>query len=84
MASQLAGIAALPDQRSKVEQYRQALTAITASGSVAEMQAFVDHSELLLSLSCLKRLPAIQAGMQPSCSDGANMSYDLGCVVAPP
>lgn len=55
MASQLDSIAALPDQKSKLDQYRQALSAITATGSVAELQAFVDHSELL---------PCMHAGFQ--------------------
>lgn len=46
MASQLDGIAALPDQKSKVERYRDVLKEMVASRSVADLQAFVDHSEL--------------------------------------
>ncbi len=63
MTSQLDSIAALPDQKSKLDQYRQALSAIT--GSVAELQAFVDHSELLPCMhACFQYLsPHADQGM---------------------
>lgn len=49
MASQLDSVAALPDQKTKVDRYRDALNAMVASGSVADLQAFIDHSKLAMS-----------------------------------
>lgn len=43
-AQQLAAIAANPDQKAKVEQYKSALHSIVASASVEACRAFVDHS----------------------------------------
>ncbi len=50
MASRMDAIAALPDQKSKLEQYRQVLSTISTGASVADLQAFVDHSALIAQL----------------------------------
>ena len=49
MAS-LNAIAAQPDQKQKVEQYKAALQQIIASGSVQQCQQFADHSMALLEM----------------------------------
>ena len=49
MAS-LNAIAAQPDQKQKVEQYKAALQQIIASGSLQQCQQFADHSMALLQL----------------------------------
>lgn len=59
----LSAIAAQPDQKSKIEQYKTALQRMVSSGSVKECRGFADHSEdlvrnqllLLLLLLCLQR-----------------------------
>ncbi|KAK9815676.1 hypothetical protein WJX72_007876 [[Myrmecia] bisecta] len=43
MASQLDSIAALSDQKQKIEQYKAALQSILAKGEVAQCESFVDH-----------------------------------------
>ena len=43
MASQLDSIAALPDQKTKIDRYRDVLNAMVATGSVADLQAFIEH-----------------------------------------
>jgi COP9 signalosome complex subunit 4 len=43
MASQLDSIAALPDQKAKLDRYRDVLNAMVATGSVADLQAFIEH-----------------------------------------
>ena len=41
----LSAIAAQPDQKSKIEQYKAALQQIVSSGSVTDCQGFADHSK---------------------------------------
>lgn len=41
----LNAIAAQPDQKNKIEQYKTALQQIVNSGSVKECQKFADHSK---------------------------------------
>ena len=42
----LDAIAAQPDQKHKIEQYKIALQQFVSSGSVHECQGFADHSKL--------------------------------------
>ena len=44
----LNAIAAQPDQKSKIEQYKTALQQIINNGSVKECRGFADHSEDLV------------------------------------
>ena len=43
--AELEAIAAQPDQKSKIEQYKVALQQIISSGSVQQCQGFADHSK---------------------------------------
>lgn len=47
MASQLDSIAALPDQKAKIDRYRDVLNAMVATGSVADLQAFIEHGRCI-------------------------------------
>ena len=44
LAARLAAVAALPDQKQKLEEYKRQLQATLASASVEDCNAFVDHS----------------------------------------
>ena len=46
MAS-LNAIAAQPDQKQKVEQYKSALQRVISSGDLTQCQQFADHSKLI-------------------------------------
>lgn len=58
----LDGIAAQPDQKNKIEQYKAVLQHTVSSGSVKECQKFADHSNdsmhmlLMLAVMCRPRL----------------------------
>lgn len=46
----LDAIAAQPDQKNKIEQYKTVLQQIVSSGSVKECQKFADHSNDLYAV----------------------------------
>ncbi len=51
--AQLATVAALPDQKAKLEQYKALLNSILSSQSVEACNTFVDHSRCHLAACCM-------------------------------
>lgn len=47
MVDSLDAVAAMPEQKARFDAYRAALTLAVDNTSVAEIQAFIDHSEIL-------------------------------------
>lgn len=69
MAS-LEQIAALPDQKQKIEQYRQVLEGTIASGSAIECKCFVNHSESWIFVSKPRPFQEASTSKEKRCCSG--------------